>query len=217
MATTPKYALPYPGLSDTADVPRDIQALADRLDLVIGPPLVAALPGSPVDGQEIVYQNTAMAADGVAWPLRYRAAAAGSFKWEFVGGADWIKTVDPTQAHPGPGSAWGDLATVGPEITLPLAGDYLVRFGAEISPVQDGSTAAMGIGYGAFTGAFSAALAWVLFQLATGANGSSNDAARAKRINGAAAAAVLRARYWTSSGSHTFGGRHLSVQPIRVG
>ena len=35
MPTTPNYALPYPTLSDSADVPRDIEALADRLDLVI--------------------------------------------------------------------------------------------------------------------------------------------------------------------------------------
>jgi hypothetical protein len=32
MPTTPNYALPYPVATDTADVPRDIQALATRLD-----------------------------------------------------------------------------------------------------------------------------------------------------------------------------------------
>lgn len=32
MPTTPRLALPYPISSDTADVPRDIQALADRLE-----------------------------------------------------------------------------------------------------------------------------------------------------------------------------------------
>lgn len=35
MPTTPNYALPYPTLSDTPDVPRDIGALANRVDTVL--------------------------------------------------------------------------------------------------------------------------------------------------------------------------------------
>jgi microcystin-dependent protein len=35
MPSTPTYALPYPAETDTADVPRDIQALAARLDSVL--------------------------------------------------------------------------------------------------------------------------------------------------------------------------------------
>ena len=35
MPTTPNYALPYPTLSDTPDVPRDIQALASKVDTAI--------------------------------------------------------------------------------------------------------------------------------------------------------------------------------------
>jgi microcystin-dependent protein len=33
--TTPKYALPYPQESDSADVPRDVQALAQRIEVVL--------------------------------------------------------------------------------------------------------------------------------------------------------------------------------------
>lgn len=36
MPNTPTYNLPYPTLSDTADVPRDIQALAGAVDSAIG-------------------------------------------------------------------------------------------------------------------------------------------------------------------------------------
>ena len=36
MKTTPNLGLPYPELTDTADVPRDIEALADKLDAMLG-------------------------------------------------------------------------------------------------------------------------------------------------------------------------------------
>lgn len=36
MKTTPNLSLPYPELTDTADVPRDIEALADKLDALLG-------------------------------------------------------------------------------------------------------------------------------------------------------------------------------------
>lgn len=35
MAATPNYSLPYPEILDTADVPRDIQALASALDALL--------------------------------------------------------------------------------------------------------------------------------------------------------------------------------------
>jgi hypothetical protein len=36
MPTTPKYALPYPAPADPADVPADMQELADQLEIVLG-------------------------------------------------------------------------------------------------------------------------------------------------------------------------------------
>ena len=51
-----------------------------------GPPLVAALPASPTDGQEVRY--LADAVNGVIWSLRYRAGSSSPYKWEFVGGSD---------------------------------------------------------------------------------------------------------------------------------
>ena len=35
MGSTPNLALPYPELSDNADVPQDIRALADKLDAIL--------------------------------------------------------------------------------------------------------------------------------------------------------------------------------------
>jgi hypothetical protein len=50
--STATLALPYPVAADSADVPRDIKALADKLEasvLVPGIKLVTVLPGSPED------------------------------------------------------------------------------------------------------------------------------------------------------------------------
>src|SRR4029077_6354783 len=116
MPNTPVLALPYPSATDTADVPRDIQALAVKLDgfSSLRPPLVTSLPGSPVDGQECYYQADATA--GIVWHLRYRAAATGPYKWEYLGGpakATEIATAQPTS---GTGSGFSDLATIGPDV-----------------------------------------------------------------------------------------------------
>lgn len=132
MPNTPVYALPYPTLSDTADVPRDIQALATKLDglsgLAPGPPLVSALPGSPVDGQEVYYQSTAMATNGIVWQLRYRAASASIYKWEYVGGTPLYHDIPTNEAFNNVATPV-DPATPGPTVTPALAGDYDASMG----------------------------------------------------------------------------------------
>lgn len=123
MATTPILALPYPTLSDTADVPRDIQALATKLDgySSVSPPLRTTLPGSPVDGQEIYYQ--ADVTNGVVWHLRYRAGAS-TYKWECLGGARLRAGVTASNAWTSPAAFAWQNAPGGPAVTLPLAGEY---------------------------------------------------------------------------------------------
>lgn len=143
MPTTPTFALPYPTLSDTADVPRDIQALATRLDgLALVPPIVTSLPGSPIDGQEVYYQ--ADATNGVYWHLRYRSGATGSYKWEFIGGPPLAADSIVFTTFAGfSANTWGTLvATL--KVTLPLAGDYDVQTGASMR--NNTATAALFLG-----------------------------------------------------------------------
>jgi len=90
-------------------------------------PVVTSLPPTPTDGQECCF--LADAANGVIWRLRYRAFQAdgvtpnpSSYKWECIGGsalAAQITTAEGTLS-----SIVTDLATVGPSITIPLAGEY---------------------------------------------------------------------------------------------
>jgi hypothetical protein len=89
-----------------------------------GPPVVTSFPPAPVDGQECYF--IADATNGYVWRFRYRAASAAASKWEFVGGSGLLAgpagntTTSSTTAVP--------LAS-GPSITVPLAGDYNVRYG----------------------------------------------------------------------------------------
>ena len=95
--------------------------------------VVAALPGSPVDGQIAYYQSAAMATANILWVFRYRSAAT-TYKWEFVGGSPWWAEVMTSQAPAVHATNYVDFATVGPSITAPLTGEYLISFGALMIP-----------------------------------------------------------------------------------
>ena len=88
--------------------------------------LVTSLPASPLDGQQVCY--LANATDGVVWTLRYRAASASSYKWEFVGGGPLIKQFEGGGAtSTTSASQYGVTNLADPRITIPLAGDYEIK------------------------------------------------------------------------------------------
>jgi hypothetical protein len=100
-----------------------------RDNSIAGHPMSATLPASPTDGDTIYYQTAAMASLGAAWNLRYRSAAT-TYKWEFVGGtplyASVAASVTATTATP-------TAKTGGPSFTVPVAGIYLLTYGATMS------------------------------------------------------------------------------------
>lgn len=87
--TTPKYALPYPQESDTADVPRDVQALAQRLEVVL--PNVGIPTGAGIDWYATAAPSGFLLCDGSAVNRTTYAAlfAAIGTAW---GGGDGINT-----------------------------------------------------------------------------------------------------------------------------
>lgn len=211
MPTTPVYALPYPVLSDTADVPRDIQALATRLDgLALVPPVVTSLPGSPVDGQEVYYQADATA--GVYWHLRYRAAASGSYKWEFVGGP---ALTDEWLASEGSGvsaNTWGGISANDPIVTAPLAGDYDVQHSVGLTNSVN-ALISIGLKRGATepVGGTDNVNSFV-----TG--GTWATLVQRRKLTGVAAALAISQRYFTNAaGTLTRSSAHLALTPVRVG
>jgi len=131
------YAVPVVGQPNSTEDAKIATALTqiattlngqiDTTNLAAGittPAVVAALPGSPVDGQQIYL--LADATNGVVWHLRYRAASASAYKWEFVGGGLLQVTNSATRTGTSAGisSTMAIGAVAGNTVTVPLAGDY---------------------------------------------------------------------------------------------
>lgn len=104
----------------------DVAGTLTALGAVAAPATyVTALPGSPVDGQEVFY--AADAANSIIWHLRYRTSLT---RWEFVGGSPLRSSVATSESLTS--STYGDLTTVGPSLTVPLTGTYRIALGSRI-------------------------------------------------------------------------------------
>ena len=90
---------------------------------------VTSLPGSPFNEQEVYY--AADATNGVYWHLRYRSASGSTHKWEALGAVAPL-TAEVLTSQTTSSATYVDLATAGPTVTVPLAGDYLITFGATL-------------------------------------------------------------------------------------
>jgi hypothetical protein len=189
----------------------DTESVAAYSSGVIGPTLVAALPANPVDGQECYF--IADVANGVIWHLRYRAASSSAYKWEVVGGPPLYSRVDTGEQTAS--TSWVDLATVGPSITVPLAGDYDLDWGAYISTgvVPTGvPSAQMGISLNA--GAPAAPTAY----FNTGQQYAGTSVATQSRNTGIPVGGLLRAKYIIQNATqYYFALRFLRARPVRVG
>jgi len=105
--------------------------------VTVRPALLAALPVMP-DGDQIVdFQTAAMAAKGLVWTFRYRAAG-GTYKWEFTGGAAWREDGWKDTAHTVPYVANSTSAPVdlspARQVGLPLSGEYEVWWSGRLYP-----------------------------------------------------------------------------------
>lgn len=214
MATTTRLALPYPIDDDTVDVPRDVRALAEKVDTILVPSLLAptvvtSLPGSPTDGQEVYY--VADAANGVLWHLRYRAAASGSFKWEFLGGTELYASNDTLQTAITSATYIAPTAPI--SLTLPLAGDYMFTVMANVWNANSG-----------FYNTWLSYAATGDSQATADARGATSaispvsvSAAKTTRITSVAGAQYNERVRVDSGGSATISGRRLMARPVRVG
>ena len=88
------------------------------------PSLVAALPSSPVEGDEVYFD--ANPGQGVIWHLRYDASILDDSKWEFVGGPAIDGTDDAVVNTAVTHSVY--QTTVAPTITVPVAGVYDIEW-----------------------------------------------------------------------------------------
>ncbi len=95
-------------------------------------------PAAPLNDDVYVY--VADGANGVYWRFKYRAATG---RWVFVGGSSLFAEVAAAEGLPADSDAtYRALATPGPSIALPFAGDYGVEIGARITCATQASTVA---------------------------------------------------------------------------
>jgi hypothetical protein len=163
-----------------------------------------AFPGSPFDGQIEILE--ADATNGVYWLFRYRSAG-GTHKWEFIGGAPLLAEVATSEAFDS--TTYIDLATTGPQVTIPAAGDYDIHMGSVITSGAGGTQIYTTVKLGAAAAADTEA--------ARVGGGATQNGSRRMRRNGLAASAVLKMMYRTDTGGDSVGveRRYLAVLPIR--
>jgi hypothetical protein len=171
-------------------------------------PIVTLLPSSPVDGQVINY--LADAANGIVWRLRYRSAASGSYKWEFVGGSP-LRATGAFSFVVGTINIWVDIAST-PSITPPLAGDYDIDFGAYITQGTLNQNGRFGV--------INQATPIAPQDIATAEYYGpivSMTQHRSFRFTGVVAAQPLKLVYYATKTDFSYGLRYLQARPVRVG
>jgi len=175
-------------------------------------PVVSALPSNPVEGQEVYYQPAG--STGPLWHLRYHDTMGLTFyEWDFLGGSALESVVQPSHTFTADG-VFRDPSTVGPDITIPLPGDYRYEFSALVT-----------------AGATGAGTSWVGVALGAGANpvdphmtAINNPVVSARTahtwgqsMTGLNKTQLLRLRYAVSGGgTASVISRRLRITPIRV-
>lgn len=170
-------------------------------------PLVTFLPAGAGEGTEVYY--VADATNGVVWHLRYRSKASVAYPWEYVGGSALWSEVDDFETTTS--TSYTALATAGPTVTVPIAGEYRVT--AFVSHLNSNANEADYMSYDiGSTAAIDADRAAGISTTNVGTTFSMSV-----RTQTVAALSALVAKYKVSANTGTFGLRSLSVIPIRVG
>lgn len=171
-------------------------------------PVVTSLPPLPHDGMVVDY--VADSANGVVWRFRYRSSAPSSYKWEFVGGPPLAGSVVTSQSTTS--TSYADLATVGPSVSVPFAGDYVCSFGHHCYASAGGIAV-----FGAVDGPGAAASDTHSLELGFATGLIQTPAFRAVPPTTFTGSGTVKVRYRTTSGTASFWRRVLQVLPVRVG
>lgn len=178
-------------------------AVADS-DMRAIPGVSNTVPSSPVNGQLWIYRGS-----GFAWQFMYNANSASSLKWEFIGGGALTAAVATSESTSS--TTYAALATAGPSVALPFAGDYEIIIGCTASNSASGSSdCVMSYDIGA-TGAVDA-------DSVKSVAGTSTVTMERTASKTGLSAVTLTTKYKTvSGGTATFANRYISVRPTRVG
>lgn len=180
----------------------------EKLERTVDSEPVTSLPTTDLYvGRRVIY--VADAANGVYWDLVLTDPNA-TYPWSALGPVPLVGEVTTAQSLTN--GTYSDLATVGPSVTLPLAGDYDVYVEAVHSSVAAGYFSAMSYAIGG-TGASDADMAEVQHSANTD---SRWPISRTRRKTGLTAV-TLTAKYRNSSVSVTYSNRVIRASPVRVG
>lgn len=168
-------------------------------------------PTAPADGNIFIY--TADAVNRIRWAFVYNSSGT-TYKWEFIGGPPLSSEV-ATRESTASGS-YTALATAGPSVVLPFAGDYTIAVECGADNNTNGGASMMSFDIGG-TGAVDADMASLA--IGTGANtgsGAGVNVRRTKTKTGLTAV-TLTAKYRAGGASTAgFQNRRIDVLPIRV-
>jgi hypothetical protein len=200
------YPLPTEPVAEGAQAIRNLAEAVAHL-----PPLVTALPASPVDKQEIYFLADATA--GIIWHLRYRAASPNPEKWERVGGPPLYGAIQPQSAITNVN--YETSGVVGPDLPTPLSGVYDVHFGCNAYNMH---TAVQAV-YASFARGATEALDTdaIISTLAANGGPGRDGAARLVRTVLVAGSPVRYRARCTAGGSAYITDRWITSLPVRVG
>jgi hypothetical protein len=174
-------------------------------------PLVTALPTPLFDGQEIILVDS-LTTPTFSWRFRFVNAKPNN-KWVFVGGAPASVLVATSESRGN--AAYGDLATVGPSFTLPVAGIYDITVACHVQ----GTNGVVGQAWMAYDiGATPASDNWAFVGIVRTASTAMTSAGqRVYRHAGLGAVAVVSKYKTTAGDAVSFMQRVLEVVPVAVG
>ena len=183
--------------------------------LITAAQLAAAPFTTPYDGQIINLQ--ADAANGINWQFRWNAGSGSAYKWESLAQSAPLYSEIVTAESTGTGGYnWVSLTTVGPQVTVPRAGDYdyeISAGGGNGSYVND-ICLAIGGAIGAFTGPGASTNDPGSCYLA--ASGIAGTKTRRRRATAVASSSVLSVRYGQGTTGVPYMWRTLHVWPVRI-
>lgn len=120
---TPRLALPYPVSADTVDVPRDVQALAVKLDGLdaLAPSVVTDLPAGAQEGDEVILSFTPTVVPAFVGTVLWRVRFSGG--WWLPLGVTPVWAIQRTEVT----VAGAAFVGTTPQLTVPFAGDYVLE------------------------------------------------------------------------------------------
>lgn len=166
-----------------------------------------SIPASPSDGDQYVLTDNTTTPT-YAWLLQYSSTAS---KWIFIGGSPATQFITTSETSSSTG--YTDLATVGPSVTAPRSGTYMVRSFADArASTGGGADVYLGVKVGA-----SAPVDLTRLMSNWQSAGAGSGGGGERQLSGVTASDVIKLQYRVGGAlTGTWENRAISVIPVWV-